>query len=216
MVRVVRAAIRRIGMFIRGPFSSAGYWEARYRQGGNSGTGSYGKFGAYKAEFINQFVRHHDVNSVIELGCGDSAQAELFEISEYTGVDVSPRAIELCRHAFRDRPRWRFFEAKDRIAYAGTYDLVLSLDVVYHLIEDAIYDAYMSDLFDHACSHVLIYSSDDAAAHPAEHVKHRKHSDWVAANRTDWRRVAMHANPHTGKWPEGSFAFFTHYTRNDR
>ena len=35
---------------------SAAYWEERYRRGGNSGAGSYGKLAEFKAEVINDFV----------------------------------------------------------------------------------------------------------------------------------------------------------------
>ena len=54
------------------PFTgSAIYWEQRYAGGGTSGAGSYGAAGRLKAEFLNAFVREHEVQSVIELGCGD-------------------------------------------------------------------------------------------------------------------------------------------------
>lgn len=207
------AVVKMIRSVLPVPFSSAKYWEQRYRAGGNSGAGSYGKLAAYKAEFINGFIRDHGVGSVIELGCGDGAQAARFQAPEYTGLDVSVRAVEMCRAALGDRTGWRFLEARERPAYAGRYDLALSLDVVYHLIEDTVFEAYMTDLFDHARSHVLIYSSDHSARGPAEHVRHREHGKWVAEHRPDWRRVSAYENPHAGEWPDGSFAFFTHYAR---
>ena len=48
--------------------SSADYWEARYRDGGNSGAGSYGRLALFKARFLNDFVRSENVQSVIEFG----------------------------------------------------------------------------------------------------------------------------------------------------
>ena len=50
---------------------TASYWERRYVTGGTSGAGSYGEFGAAKAEFLNTFVSEHRVRSVVEFGCGD-------------------------------------------------------------------------------------------------------------------------------------------------
>jgi len=37
-------------------FSSAKYWEARYRNGGTSGAGSQGRLVAYKAAVINSII----------------------------------------------------------------------------------------------------------------------------------------------------------------
>ena len=36
---------------------SASYWELRYRNGGTSGAGSYGRLAEFKAEVLNEFVR---------------------------------------------------------------------------------------------------------------------------------------------------------------
>src|SRR5690349_24554192 len=54
--------------------SSPSYWEERYRQGGNSGVGSYGQLARFKAQTINRFVAEQAVTSVVEFGCGDGAQ----------------------------------------------------------------------------------------------------------------------------------------------
>src|SRR5690349_10767553 len=57
--------------------STSNYWESRYARGGNSGPGSYGRLAAWKAEFLNDFVRDNEVKSVVELGCGDGNQLRL-------------------------------------------------------------------------------------------------------------------------------------------
>ena len=44
-------------------FDSAQYWRDRYRAGGNSGAGSYGRLAGFKAEIVNAFVREHDIAS---------------------------------------------------------------------------------------------------------------------------------------------------------
>ncbi|GMG83322.1 hypothetical protein LNKW23_25350 [Paralimibaculum aggregatum] len=196
-----------------GEFSSAAYWDGRYRSGGNSGSGSYGKFAEYKAAAINAHVAEHGLTRAIEFGCGDGNQAALLEIADYTGIDISPKAVALCREKLGHLPGRHFFETADRGAYSGTYDLALSLDVIYHLVEDEVFDRYMADLFDHAGGHVMIYASDHDEQTPDSHVRHRRHSAWVAANRPDWTCAARLENPHAGPWPEGSFAFFTLYRR---
>lgn len=50
---------------------SAAYWEKRYERGGTSGPGSCGRLAQFKAEVVNRFVAEHDVQSVVEFGCGD-------------------------------------------------------------------------------------------------------------------------------------------------
>jgi hypothetical protein len=71
---------RVVGLFHRpapmpSTFSSSGnYWEERYSQGGNSGSGSYAKFAEFKAEVLNDLVQQNAIRSVIELGCGDGNQ----------------------------------------------------------------------------------------------------------------------------------------------
>ena len=77
-------------------FSVRAYWELNYEQGGNSGPGS-GDLGQGKAEFLNDFVRDCNVESVIEFGCGDGHQLSLAKYPHYVGLDVSRAAIRMCR-----------------------------------------------------------------------------------------------------------------------
>lgn len=44
------------------------YWEDRYRRGGNSGGGSYGRLAAFKAEVPNDFVTSPTIASMVEFG----------------------------------------------------------------------------------------------------------------------------------------------------
>jgi SAM-dependent methyltransferase len=114
------------------------YWEGRYATGGDSGAGSYGDFAAFKAEIINRFVRDNDVASVVEFGCGDGNQLKLAAYPRYLGFDISQTVIAQCRDTFRADPTKQFRRAQD---YAGeSAELALSLDVVYHLFEDAVFE----------------------------------------------------------------------------
>lgn len=169
------------------PFSSAIYWEDRYASGKKSGAGSYRHLADYKAQFINQFVSANGVETVLELGCGDGNQLGLLNFQSYVGVDVAPTVVERCRKKFADRKNWRFADAADRAAYSSSvYDLTLSLDVIYHLIEDDVFNNYMTDLFDLSSRFVVIYASDWDEVLPARHVRHRWFSDWISRNRPDW------------------------------
>jgi len=190
--------------------TSAGYWERRYTVGGNSGAGSYGRLSRFKAEFLNDFVASNDIESVIEFGCGDGNQLELAEYKTYTGVDVARTAVEMCQKTFADDATKTFVTSAD---YNGqTADLALSLDVIYHLIEDEVYHQYMTTLFASARKYAIVYASNTAENdHGDDHVKHRKFTDWVVGNAPDFALVSLVPNkyPFKATNPENtSFADF--------
>jgi hypothetical protein len=176
------------------PFTtSAEYWEQRYRVGGNSGAGSYGRLAEFKAEFLNRFVKDHAIGSVIEFGSGDGAQLALAEYPAYIGVDISPTAVEHCRSIYRDRSGFQFIHTSEY--QPGTQaDLSLSLDVIYHLVEDEAFGAYMAQLFNSALRFVIIYSSNDDAR-PSSHVRHRRFTPWVESNAPEFSLIAVEPNP---------------------
>ncbi|OIQ35924.1 MAG: hypothetical protein BM555_03690, partial [Crocinitomix sp. MedPE-SWsnd] len=65
--------------------------------------------------------------------------------------------------------------------------LSLSLDVIYHLVEDKVFESYMTQLFNCSTSFVIIYASnekDDGTF--ASHVKPRKFTDWVDENQPNF------------------------------
>jgi hypothetical protein len=165
--------------------TSVDYWEKRYRKGGDSGPGSYNRLAEFKANFLNTFVQQHHVASVIEHGSGDGAQLKLARYPAYTGVDVSPKAIEICRTLFANDPTKRFFEAS--LLPTGTKaDLALSLDVIYHLVEDHVFDDYMRKLFASGSRFVVVYSSNITKDWHYKHVHHRAFTDWVAKHQPQW------------------------------
>lgn len=165
------------------------YWKKRYDLGGTSGAGSYNQLAEFKANIINRFVEKEGVETVIEFGCGDGNQIKLFKVPSYTGFDISQEAISQCKKIFaRDKTK-TFKLMKD---YEGeTVQLALSLDVIYHLIEDEVYHGYMKRLFDSSTQYVIIYSSntDEQAKVQMNHIKHRKFSDWIEKNRPDWKMI---------------------------
>jgi SAM-dependent methyltransferase len=182
MLKCAKALVNRIRTAW---FDSGDYWDRRYRQGGTSGGGSVGRLAKFKAGVINRFVRDHDVRSVIELGSGDGSQLELAKYPAYVGVDVSKAAVEATRKRFRHDPTKQFHSELP----AGTSaDLSLSLDVIYHLVEDRVFEQYMTTLFDAARRFVIVYSSNKDER-GALHVRHRKFTDWIEQNRPRARLV---------------------------
>lgn len=192
-----RQVARVLDIVLRGapsdPFDSAAYWEQRYRQGGHSGAGSQGRLARYKAETLNAIVAEHAIGSVIEFGCGDGAQLDLARYPSYVGVDVAPSAVARCRTRFAADPSKRFLLAAEADGLRA--DLALSLDVVFHLIEDAVFERYMTGLFAAARRLVVIYASDRDEPTRDAHVRHRAVSRWVATNAPAWRHVSTEHNP---------------------
>jgi hypothetical protein len=179
---------------------SASYWEQRYGQGGTSGFGSYGGLAEFKAETLNGFVARMSVQSVIEYGCGDGAQLALSDYPRYAGIDVAENSISACRRRFADDATKSFFLASQIPADLGRFDLVLSLDVIYHLVEDKVFDAYMRSLFSNADRFLVIYSSNKVEPIDALHVRHRPFTDWIEAHEPQWRKTGCLQN----KYPLGS------------
>lgn len=184
----------------RPAFAGVGrYWENRYAAGGASGAGSLGRLAEFKAQVLNDFVEQHSIQTILELGCGDGSQLSLARYPSYVGIDLSQTAIERCRDLFRHDPSKRFFHVSERAAYDGIYDLVLSLDVIFHLVEDDVYRAYMFDLCRHAAKNIIVYSSnyEDHLEQPwGVHVRHRRFSDDVKAQGGGWRLVQKIDNPY--------------------
>jgi SAM-dependent methyltransferase len=198
-------------------FSSAQYWERRYRSGGNSGPGSYHHLAEFKAGVLNRFVSEHGVESVVEFGCGDGNQLALAEYPSYLGVDVSPAAVSACKQRFATDSSRTFLLASD---YDGSCaDLALSLDVIFHLTEDEVFEAYMRRLFDAASRFVIIYSSnqDEQIAPVSIHVRHRTFRRWIEKEMSaEWKLLERipNAYPYRGDYKTASYSDFYIYGKS--
>ena len=168
--------------------SSSQYWEERYRTGGNSGAGSYDRLARFKADFLNRFVGEHEIYSVLELGSGDGAQLELADYPSYIGVDVSPTAVQIARQKFAERRDVTILHSSE-LREDHRAQLVLSLDVIYHLVEDNVFAEYMENLFDRSLRWVVIYASNRDEIAGSKHVRHRRFTDWVSRNRDDFEFI---------------------------
>jgi hypothetical protein len=209
-------------LFKKGSFpGSQKYWESRYTSGGTSGAGSYGKLAEFKAEVLNAFVREHQLHSILEFGCGDGHQLSLSKFPAYIGLDVAKTAIQFCKERFQDDATKSFF-LYDPDSFLDRHSvfrsqLVISLDVIYHLTEDRIFELYMRHVFSAAERFVIIYSSD-MEMNPflqMPHVRHRRFSAWVESHLPEWKMLRKVPNkyPFTGDNQTGSYADFFIYQR---
>lgn len=156
--------------------SSVEYWKNRYEDGGHSGLGSYGFLAKYKKNFINKFIKEKHITSLLEYGCGDGNQLVLIDCKIKYGVDVSKTAIEKCINLM---PESKFFVvSENEELFLKKTDLLLSLDVLYHLLEDEVFENYLKNIVEHGSDYVIIYSSDfEDNEHFSKHVRHRKFSN---------------------------------------
>jgi len=169
--------------------SSPEYWENRYRNGGNSGVGSYNEIAEYKQKIINEFVEKNNIQSVIEFGSGDGNQLSLANYKSYIGLDVSKTAINICNKKFHNDLSKSFF-IYNSLAFFDNHsifnaELALSLDVIYHLVENDIYEKYMLHLFNAAQKYIIIYSNNNSNW-GKNHIKSRVFTDWVEKNKNEW------------------------------
>lgn len=170
------------------------YWSNRYKTGGNSGAGSYGRLALFKAEIINDFVNKQGIKTVIEWGCGDGNQLSLAQYPQYVGFDVSLEAVKICRRKFKKDKTKKFIWSGESgfVNKEPPADLSLSLDVLYHLVEDDIFDSYMHNLFDSSNKYIIIYSCNFDkifCESYARHVRCRKFSEWIINNMNDEVRL---------------------------
>jgi hypothetical protein len=186
-------------------FDSSDYWESRYRSRGTSGDGSYGDKAVFKAGVINGLIRQ--VSTIIDYGVGDGNQLKYFDTTgkHYLGLDVSPTAIAMCRTMFKDDPTKTFCLSGD-YNWTRQAELVLSCDVIYHLIDDDIYEQYMQHLFEISCRYVLIHAVD-RDFNQASHVKFRHFTPLIAKNYPQWKLVNVIRN-HLWVGPAGKMAFY--------
>lgn len=200
--------------------SSSLYWEDRYRKGYTSGAGSYGRLAEYKAEILNAFVEMHQVETVLELGCGDGNQLRLAAYPNYYGADVAPAAIARCSRLFESNGLMQFGNLAELAATNLQFDLCLSLDVVYHLVEDPVFEEHMSLLTSRSTKYIAVYSSN-FERRDAPHVRHRRFTDWMETNASEFQLKehllnqfaqtsvgTMGGSDHAGPKTEAEFFFF--------
>jgi len=192
MIGAARKAMHALCAGIR--FRSGTYWNRRYLLGGNSGRGSYGDLAEFKAKVINEFVARHKVTAVVDWGVGDGNQAALFTVPSYVGYDVSRTAIDMCRRRFAAHEGKEFILFHgERVRPPRKAALSMSLDVVYHLVEDSLYESHLWNLFASSNRFVCIYSSDFDAVH-TRHVRHRCFSARVQREFPEFRLLSVVRN----------------------
>ncbi|NES03749.1 MAG: tetratricopeptide repeat protein [Okeania sp. SIO2F4] len=203
--------------------SSVQYWENRYDQGGNSGIGTHNdKLAKFKADVINDLVEKENIESVLEFGCGDGRQLDFAKYPKYIGLDVSKTAINKCKEKFKQDPTKSFF-MYDSVYFVDkgkTFfaDMSISIDTLFHLIEDDIYYAYLEHLFKAAKKLVVVYSWNFEDREKFKfHIRPRKFTQDIEQVIQGWKlwKVVKNIYPATDLGErEGSFSNFYIYRKS--
>ncbi len=174
--------------------NSKQYWEKRYASGGNSGEGSQGEKAKFKVDFINAFISEKDIESIIDFGCGDGVVAGRLNPKKYIGLDISENAVKKCSTQFRKDPKKSFYVYKPK-EYGGdaikTAQLGISLEVIFHITEDDLFEKYMHDLFTSSQKYVIILSNDTDKnpVYLGGHHRYRHFTKYVAEKLPEWKLV---------------------------
>lgn len=154
------------------------WWENHYRRGKTSGPGSQGPLLRHKADVLRPIV---DGKSVTDFGVGDGRLLELLSPAQYLGLDVSPAALELASTADPSRS----FELYTPGMPLDRTDIALSIDVLYHIVEQDLYHLYLEDLFNTAPTVVIYSTNHDEQSPDLEHVCMR-HRHFTQDTPTGW------------------------------
>lgn len=180
---------------------SGEFWNSIYLAGGTSGTGSYNRLADFKAEIVNAFLEEKQIQTVAEIGCGDGNQLSLIHYPHYVGIDVSRVIVEKDRLKFQDYSNYCFYHSlTERERYIHQrFDMTISMDVIFHLLEEDVFRAYMDDLFTMADKYVVIYSSNHEEYTKWPEYRHRNFTGYVAAHHADWELIRYIPNKYPYK-----------------
>jgi 2-polyprenyl-3-methyl-5-hydroxy-6-metoxy-1,4-benzoquinol methylase len=128
------------------------YWDDRYRRGGTSGRGSVGALRDWKWKVIRKYT---DLNDAVDVGCGDLSFWADRKCANYVGIDISPYIIERNRGA---RPCWKFICAQADVTQDVKADVILCLDLLFHIMSDESYVRTLRNLASYSKRYVFIYT----------------------------------------------------------
>ena len=150
------------------------YWDKRYISG-NSGQGSYGKQANYK---IQQIKKVSGITSILDVGFGDLNMglriASLFPKASYLGLDISEMALQKAKARKLDEC-FNFKLIKSPV-FSHPSDLVLCLDVLFHITQDEDHGDMLKSLRQSWKKHLFLtaYKDECVDLKTASHMKIRK------------------------------------------
>lgn len=182
-------------------FDSIGYWESRYAKGGNSGAGSYRDMCRFKTRTLNRLIKRNKIRSVIDFGCGDGNQIKSLKVDSYLGLEVSYTAIQKCKRVCPDK-QFMYYSPYNFKIDKGQYDMSVSVDVIYHIIEPELFQAHLTHLFISASKMVVIYApnitgrefKEEFNISPDRHITFRKFTEVIKKRFPSWKLTQVIPN----------------------
>ena len=151
------------------------YWDNWYKKGGTSGQGSEGELQIYKINYINNILNKFDCKNVFDFGCGDGTLAKGIK-SKYNGIDISNEAIEKCKKVC---PQHQFNQGHFEEQNIKGYDCVMCIDVLYHIMEDGVFEKTLENIFNSEAKIIILYTIQ------SKHIVEEKRYENVCINRRD-------------------------------
>jgi hypothetical protein len=214
---LLRAAIREMIPFYSKRFQNSNqYWQDRYKFGGTSGKGSRGKLAVEKAALVNALCQTYNIGTIVEFGSGDGVCASMFDTGRYIGFDISDVAIEFAKDRCPDRNKHRFFNysklSADEINATVLQNrlpgsvMSLSMDVIFHLVEDDVFYKYIDTLCKAPSDYIVVRSSDIDGC-PHAHYRDRAYSQ-ILIEKYGLKLIEWHRLPADGEHSAYSFKVF--------
>ena len=73
--------------------------------------------------------------------------------------------------------------------------MALSLDVIYHLIEDEVFHDYMTRLFRSSRRYIIIYAYNFEKFYESKHERGKDFLSWCDRHTKDWKLLHTEKNP---------------------
>jgi len=169
------------------PKHGPAYWDRRFADGIGAGRGSEGEAALAKARYVNELIASEPVETVADWGCGDGGFLGMIRAPHYVGIDVAPSAIAkaVVTHGHsRSFVLWRPGAPIEVHA-----DLALSLDVVFHLVDDVEYRQHLAAVFGSADRLVAFHATN--RPNPEGAAPHMRHRVWIEDVPSGWELVAQ-------------------------
>jgi SAM-dependent methyltransferase len=142
--------------FNRLRFNNRDFWNDRYETNieKGSGPGSRNKNLELKRQIVSHYIKKYQIESILDLGCGDIELIRDLDIKNYYGVDISDVVIKRNQTIRPDL----VFERSNicNMLFTENADMVLCLDVLIHQKSYADYEAVIRTALDRAGKLALI------------------------------------------------------------
>ena len=125
---------------------ATGRWATDAAGKGTSGSGSTLEITREYRAYIEDFIKKHEVNSVIDAGCGDWSYSSVIDWGDasYLGIDIASDVIVPVRKKYETGKIK--FQVGDITEELPAADLLISKDVLQHLFNDLIHKFIKNNL----------------------------------------------------------------------